>query len=233
MNAVLAILAMLAVLATEAAPATAAPSGYFVDSTQAAAERPADRVVDDGAFTLTIHRKYSNAFEEHLLDIAEATYPPRDRLIAISIERGLEMGSDSARTSLWWCDGLGAARVPYAVTAGALAHYTRMTERFRAHNFWEAWAHNLFWTDLVYRATVERRDQYDFEGGSISNVYVVEMNLAWAYDDGTFVPVATAHRVVVLSPDGAVLAVAGDGETVEKVYFSSHRGIGRVETQMR
>lgn len=216
-----------------AAPASATPPGYFVDSTQANAERPADRVVDDGAFTLSIHRKYSNALEARLLDLAEATYPPRERLISVAIDRGFEMGGDSARASLWWCDGLGAARVPYCVTAGALAHYVRMTERFRAHNFWEAWAHNLFWTDLKYEAKIEHRDQYDFEEGTLTDVYVVQMTLAWGYDDGTFVPTCLAHRIVVLTPGGSVLGVAGDGQTIEKVMFSGHRGIGYVETQYR
>lgn len=209
------------------------PPGYFLDSAQAGAERPPDLVEADGDFTLSIHRKYEDRLGEHLLDIAEATYPPREVLIDQAITRQTEIGSDSARVSLWWCDGLGVARVPYAVTAGAIAHYQGLTDRLRAHNFRGAWDHNLFWTDFKYNASIAFRDHYYLEDSTVTNVYVAEMSLSWSYDDGTFVPVNLAHRVVVLSREGRVLSVAGDGYTDEQVYMSSHRGIGREQRLMR
>ena len=214
-------------------PAGATPPGYFVDSTQASAERPRNLVVSDGDFTLSIQRSYYTRLEERLIGIAEATYPPRDSLLVLAIERADEIGSDSTRTPLWWCDGLGVSRVPYAVTAGALEFYKNLTERFRHHNFWGAWDHNLFWTDFVYKATIAPRAEYYVEGQRFPEVFVVEMNLAWAFDDGTFVPQSIAHRIVVLAPDGDVLAVQGDGETVETVSFSVHRGIGYVAKVFR
>ena len=115
--------------------AAALPPGYFVDSTQAAADRPSDWVESDGDFTLAVHRQYDDPLGARLLAIEEATYPPRDQLVDVAIQRGFEIGSDSSRVPLWWCDGLGVSRVLYAVTAGALEHYTRLTKRFRAHNF--------------------------------------------------------------------------------------------------
>jgi hypothetical protein len=216
-----------------AAPAAATPAGYFVDRKQAAAERPIDRVEADGDFTLSIHRRYEGPVAARLLGIAEATYPPRDRLVSIAIERTFDMGSDSARVPLWWCDGRGVARVPYAITAGALEHYTKLTEHFRQHNFREAGATNLFWSDLAYKASIEPRDQYVLEGVPVRNVYVAEMILSWSYDDGTFVQMLISHRFVVLTKDGTVIAVEGDGQTDEEVSMSSHRGIGRVKTLMR
>src|SRR5881296_674131 len=170
-----AILALLFLLG--ATRAHASPPGYFVDSTQANAERPIDRVEAEGDFTLSIHRRYEDPVGARLLAIAEATYPPRDSLVVIAIKRGFEVGSDSARTPLWWCDGLGVSRVPYAVTAGALEFYKNLTERFRHHNFWGAWDHNLFWTDFVYKATIAPRAEYYVEGQRFPEVFVVEMNL--------------------------------------------------------
>src|SRR2546426_9573355 len=155
-------------------PAGATPPGYFVDSTQASAERPRNLVVSDGDFTLSIQRSYYSRLEERIMGIAEATYPSRDSLLVLAIERANEIGSDSARTPLWWCDGLGVSRVPYAVTAGALEHYMKLTESFRSHNFRGAWTRNLFWTDLSYRASIAPRDEYHFQGGSVANVYVAE-----------------------------------------------------------
>jgi hypothetical protein len=209
--------------------AATAPPGYFVDSTQVDEDSPLDRVEDDGDFTLSIHRKYEDPLGAWLLHVAEATYPPRDRLVVRAIEQGTEMGSDSARTPLWWTDGLGVSRVPYAVTEGALRHYVGLTDKFRRHNFWGAWDHNLFWTELRYDASIAFREEYPVPDSSFRNVYVAEMNLAWAFDDGVFLPMCLAHRVVVLSPDGNVLSVEGDGDTKELVYFSSHRGIGHVQ----
>jgi hypothetical protein len=209
------------------------PPGYFIDAAQLAAERPTDRVEADGDFTLVIHRKYDTPLGAHLLDIAEALYPPREAIITQAIENESEIGSDSARTALWWQDGLGVSRVPYAVTAGAIAHYTGLTERFRAHDFRGAWDHNLFWTDFKYEATIEPRDHYALEDTTFTNVYVAEMALAWSYDDGTFVPECHAHRVVVLSKDGSVLYIQGDGYADEQVSMSSHRGIGRAQSLMR
>ena len=226
-----AIVALLSLLG--ATPARGSPPGYFVDSTQANAERPVDRVEADGDFTLSIRSRYEDPLGARLLGIAEAAYPPRDSLVVIAIKRGFEVGSDSAHTPLWWCDRLGVMRVPYAITAGALEYYIKLTERFRSHNFRGAWARSLFWTDLSYRASIAPRDEYYFQGGSVANVYVAEMNLSWGYDDGTFVPVSVAHRIVVLSRDGTVLDVEGDGETNEQVYLSSHRGPWRVERVMR
>ena len=223
------LLALLFSIPAAAAP----PEGYFVDSTQAVAEQPIDLVKADGDFTLAIHRHFEDALGARLLRVAEATYPPRDRLISVAIERAFEMGSDSARIPLWWCDGLGPARVPYAITTGAIDHYARMTERFREHNFREAFARQLYWTDFVYKASIAPRDHWQVEGESIPDVYVAEMNLSWSYDDGTFVPVSIAHRIVVLTRDGNVLFVEGDGETQEEVFMSSHRGIGRYEQLMR
>ncbi len=222
-------LALLLVAPAIPPRAAATPPGYFVDSTQVAEELPIDRVVDDGDFTLSIHRRYEDPLGARLLNVAEATYPPRDRLVSQAIERGTEVGSDSARTSLWWVDGLGVSRVPYAVTGGALRHYAGLTDKFRSHNFWGAWDHNLFWTELRYDASIAFREEYSVQDSTFTDVYVAEMNLAWAFDDGTFVPTSLAHRIVVLSIDGKVVSVEGDGDTKEQVYFSSHRGIGNVQ----
>ena len=213
--------------------AAAMPPGYYVDSTQVAEDLAPDRVESDGDFTLSIHRRYEGPLAARLLQLAEATYPPRDSLVIRAIERGTEVGSDSARTPLWWIDGLGVSRVPYAVTAGALRHYVDLTDKFRRHNFWGAWDHNLFWTELRYDASIGRRDEYYAQDSTFTNVYVAEMNLAWGFDDGVFQPLSLAHRIVVLSPDGNVISVEGDGDTKESVSFSLHRGVGHVSTVAR
>jgi hypothetical protein len=216
-----------------APPPTIVPVGYFVDSSSAKNDLPIDRVEADGDFTLAIHRKYDDPLGAHLLDVAESLYPPRDAIVQRAIERSYEMGGDSANTPLWWQDGLGVSRVPYAITAGAVAHYMALTDRFRAHNFRGAWDRNLFWSDFKYDATIQLHDHYYLDDTTLTNVYVAEMALAWSFDDGTFIPAYRSHRVVILGRDGSVLHVQGDGYTEEAVEMSSHRGIGRVQTLSR
>lgn len=216
-------LALLCAAPTMAAKATIIPPGYFIDTAQAGAKRPADRVLADGDFTLSIHRHCDGPLGARLLGIAEATYPPRERLIDRAIEMQSEIGPDSSRTPLWWCDGAGVGRLPYAITAGALTYYTKLIERLRAHTFREASAQNLLWTDLAYRASITPRDHYYLGDSLIANVYIAEMSLSWSFDDGIFAPTAMAHRMVVLTRDGTVLAVEGDGGTQTGVSMSSQR----------
>jgi hypothetical protein len=60
-------------------------------------------------------------------------------------------------------------------------------------------------------------------------VWVASLSLYWAYDDGTFDVVIRANRTVVLTPEGGVRHVSGDGMADEVVSMSTHRGIGREE----
>lgn len=212
----------------------AAPPGYVIDSLDAVSARPVWREARDGSFTYSIRRVFSDSTQARLLGIAEAVYPPRDALVGIAAREYYELGSDTAGVPLWWCRGIGARRIPYAVTAGTMEHFLRLTERFRDHDFLETgMGGSLFWTDFIYHATIGIRDSFTLRDREFARVYVARLVFAWSYDDGTFVPVTETQRTVVLSERGDVLAVEGDGQADEKVGLSEHRGIGRSETIMR
>ena len=49
-----------------------------------------------------------------------------------------------------------------------------------------------YWRPLSYRGTIAPRDEFFYEGGSFTDVYVADMNLSWGFDDGTFVLVSVA-----------------------------------------
>jgi hypothetical protein len=200
---------------------------------QAFAPRPSKSREDQGEFTYTIHRGFADSTSERLLGIAEAAYPPRDLLVEIASAKGYEVGPDSAGVPLWWCQGVGERRIPYAITAGALDHFLRLTRLFRDRQFREAGAQPLFWSDLSYRATIAQRDTFLLGRTEYKDVYVAQLHLLWTYDDGTFMPTARAERVVVLSTGGKLLAVEGDGGAVESVTMSTHRGVGRQEKVLR
>ena len=230
------VLLPLAVLAPPAPSCGAAPRvppGYYLDSAQAVEPRPVWRDARDGDFTYSVRREFSDSATARLLAIAESCYPPRDLLVDIAARRYYEMGSDTAKAPLWWCDGPGVRRVAYAVTAGALDHYLGMTERFRNHDYRVPGGSGLFFTDLAYHATVEPRMEFVSNGAEYNQVFVAYLLLAWSYDDGVFIDSFQAHRVVVLDPRGDVLSVEGDGAAVEDYQLSAHRAFGRVDRVYR
>ncbi len=209
------------------------PDGYFVDSVQAAEARPTWRDAPDGDFTYSIRREIPGPLEARLLGIAESCYPPRAMLVALAVGGNREVGSDSANAALWWCDGTGIRRVPYAVTAGALWYYLELTENLREPGVRVPGAPALFRAHFAYRGSIASRDMVRAGGREFQQVYVARMKLDWSYDDGTFAPSVLAHRTVVLSGGGDVLFIEGDGQAVERVALSDHRGVGRVERRVR
>ena len=229
------LLLLVTVMAGAAGPAApaVAPRGYSVDGAQAVESRTASEEESSGDFTLSVRRAFPDSTQERLLGIAEATYPSRGLLVRLAEQNGYEIGSDTAGVPLWWAKGVGEARIPYALTAGALSFYTRLIELYRDAAFREAGSQPLFSARLVYRASVAPRDSFVLGRELYTDAFVAHQELVWTYDDGTFEPLVVARRVVVLRKDGTVLAVDGDGGTREKVSISSHRGIGRAERRLR
>jgi hypothetical protein len=216
-----------------AAAAPQVPPGYYVDTVQVAAPRPVWRDARDGDFTYSVKREFADSATARLLAIAESCYPPRDLLVEIAATRFYEMGSDTAKVPLWWCDGPGVRRVAYAVTAGALDHYLGMTERFRDHDYVVPGGQGLFFTDFAYHAAIAPRMEFVSKGTEYRQVFVAYLTLAWSYDDGVFIDSVQAHRVVVLDSRGNILSIEGDGAAVEDYQLSGHIAVGRRDSVFR
>jgi hypothetical protein len=225
--------AFLLLLPPSRGAAYRAPLGYYIDSAQVFASRPTWRDAPDGDFTFHIKREYSDLWTERMLRIAESCYPPRDLLVDIAATRYYEMGSDTTKTPLWWADGDGVRRVAWAVTAGALEHYLGMTERFRHHDYLVAGGRGLYFTDLRYDAVVKAMPEFAMKQTEYHQVYVVYLLLGWSFDDGVFISYFEAHRIVVLDQEGNVLAIEGDGRTVQDYRLSGHIEVGRRERVYR
>ena len=229
--ATLTALATFAVLAAARDPA--APPGYFVDRAQLSGHRPDTLEALDGDFTYSVHRSWPDPAAERLLEVAEATYPPRTAIEMAALESGDEIGADSAGIALWWAKGVGPARVPYAITRGALDYYLDHSRRYRDQKFRGSRSRPVFESDFRYVGSIVHRAQHSLGDTLLRDVYVASMNLLWAYDDGTFDVVIRAYRTVVLTPEGGVRHVSGDGMADEVVSMSTHRGIGREENRTR
>jgi hypothetical protein len=207
--------------------ASAPPDGYYIHWAEAKAPPPEPCDAKQPDFKCSIERTAANPEAARILSIAEAVYPPRDVIAEIAARESYETGADTAGVPLWWVRGTGARRVPYAATRGALDYYLRLTQKYRDNDYRIPGAQPMFSSEVVYRATIDRRKTYSTSDTDFSDVYVASIALSWTFDDGTFIPMVTAHRTVVLSPRGDVLNVHGDGEGVEDVTFSTHRGMGR------
>jgi hypothetical protein len=230
--AIAAILVLGVARPSAAATGSSPPAGYSVDRSQARFGAPPPCDEKSKEYVCRIERTASDSVGNLLLPIAEAVYPPRNLLANIAAREGYEMGDDTSGVAVWWCQGKGARRIPYAVTRGALDYYLKLTRKYRDHDYHEPGAQTMFSCDLYYRATIARRDEFAIGDKAFTDVYVASIALNWSYDDGTFVPMVSARRTVVLSPRGDLLAVDGDGLAVEDVTFSDHRGLGR-STELR
>lgn len=216
-------LLVIAPCAAHAAPA----AGYWVDSVQARSEPPAQRNENEGDYTVRVVRGAPDSTASYLLALAECAYPSRSLLVGLAAVRGYEMGSDTAKVPLWWCRGTRERRIPYAATRGALEHYLELTEKYREHDYHEPGLNRIFTSELVYEATIARRDDFAVGNRAFHDVYVANVALDWTYDDGTFLPHVAARRTVVLTPAGEIVAVDGDGQGTVDVAISANRGIGR------
>ncbi len=233
------ISAAVCLLATGAA-ATAAgvsapvppPDGYYIHWPEAKAPPPEPCDEKQRDFTCSIERTAVGPEAARLLAIAEAVYPPRDLIAEIAARESYETGADTSGVPLWWVRGTGARRIPYAATRGALDYFLRLTQKYRDNDYRIPGAQPMFSSEVVYRATIDRRKTYTVGDTDFSDVYVAGIAMSWTFDDGTFIPMVTAHRTVVLSPRGDVLNIHGDGEGIEDVTFSTHRGMGR-STELR
>ena len=200
-------------------------AGYWVDSVQVASEPPAVRHESGREYNVIIVRGAPDSVTSHLLAIAECAYPPRSTLAGLAATNGYDMG-DTANVPLWWCRGNRERRVPWAATRGALQYYLTLSEKFREGDYHEPGVRTIFTSDLIYTATIARWDEYELEKRSFHDVYVADVELFWMYDDGTMWPRVTASRTVILTPEGEVLAVDGDGRGTENLSFSANRGVG-------
>ncbi|HSQ58830.1 MAG TPA: hypothetical protein VLT84_00110, partial [Acidobacteriota bacterium] len=224
----------LSIAATTMASAAAAmPEGYFVDSTQLQEARPSWFDSRGDAYRYSIRRGFSDSISGRLLAIAETVYPPRDVLLRIAWNRSCETGSDTAGVSLWWVEGPGLRRVPYAVTAGAVKHYSGIIDDLHDRTILLPGQPHPFSAEFQYRATIAERDSFVCRGTMFRDVHVAHLALDWSWDDGVFFSLFEARRTVVLSRDGDVLDVDGDGGAHEEVSLSGGIGQGRRVTRFR
>jgi hypothetical protein len=159
------------------------------------------------AYQANIQRIFWTPEEERLLCIAEATYPSRTAVLKGIQSAPFRVHPVPSVPHLWWTSMFTGIRIPFAVTKAAVLYYARLTESFRRRDFGSAGTPVVSSSTFRYTATIRRDSTYANAGERFENVYVVQMLLHW---EGGWLEFSK-DRVVVLRPNGKVLAVFGDG----------------------
>jgi Carboxypeptidase regulatory-like domain len=163
------------------------------------------------AFTAEVRRNFQNAEEEHLLRIAEETYPPAEAVLAIAEERP---GRDAPlkQERLWWYGSFDGVRLPYAITLDAVRYYTELVQTMGKGESGRTGGIRMKRAKFSYIANISpRRSTVSRDGRVFEDVYVVEMRLSWSNYCGSLCACSfSLDRTVLLRRDGTVLCVFGD-----------------------
>jgi len=157
----------------------------------------------DASSRCYIQRNFDSPQEESLIRAAEAVYPPREDVVALAVTDAYGVSpSELPEDHAWWYGMWGGVRMPYAITAEAIAYFA---DRVRKAPLWPM-------TSMMYTADIEYNEAYELDGEQFRGVYVVTMHLTYGYYCGPLCAAGISKgRTVVLTPEGAWLYVSGDG----------------------
>ena len=165
-------------------------------------------------FEVQVQRVFRDHVELEMIRLAERTYPPRDSLIAAIKTAHFKLDSVPSDTLLWWYSDFDNVHIPYAVTAEGVSYYLELTLAFRAgRRLQVSERYAMQRSKFTYTASADYQPDFEHNDDHWSDVYVVELQLSWSNHCGRLCALMfTKHRIVVLSTDGRVLAVLGDGK---------------------
>ena len=163
------------------------------------------------AFVASVHRNFRTSEEEHLIRIAEETYPPPEAILAIAGSRSSGPALSSEKR-LWWYDDFDGVRLPYAVTLDAVRYYLGLLQAMGRGDSAQTNRIRMKRGEFSYYANISPRPRtFSRDGRVFRDVYVVEMGLSWSnYCGPECACWFSLDRTVVLRRDGTVLCVFGD-----------------------
>jgi len=152
----------------------------------------------------SIQRNFDNPQERGLICAAEAVYPPREDVVALATTDPYGVNpSELPEDHAWWYGMWGHDRMPYAITAEAIAYFAGQVRKAPP---WPI-------TTMTYKADIEYNEAYELDGEEFSDVYVVTMHLTYGHYCGPLCATGILKgRTVVLTPEGACLHISGDGK---------------------
>lgn len=143
-----------------------------------------------------------------MIAAAEAAQPSMEALRKLAKEGQAPKGE-----KVWWYEEQIGIRIPFAITADAIAYYSELVGKYGKQAFdryTEPSSH------LDYHASVKFHQEFKLDGKTFEKVNVVTMQLTFdEYFSATQAEGLSfkKERVVILDGEGKVLHISGDGPT--------------------
>jgi hypothetical protein len=178
--------------------------------------------VDPTKHQVTIRREAADDKQSTMIAAAEAAQPSKEALrrAVDALDRNDPPGQAQpeevplpAGDHVWWYKEQLGIRIPFAITADAVAYYSELVGKYGklALN-----RHLQPSSSLDYRAGVKFHKEFKLDEKTFNDVHVVTLKLIFSQN---FVATQTEgmqfgkERVVVLDAKGKVLHISGDGPT--------------------
>lgn len=157
---------------------------------------------------VTIRRVAGNETEAKMIAAAEAAYPAKAEVLAAAKPEAVPRGD-----KLWWNKEELGIKIPYALTAEAVAYFKGLVEGYGKQALKRYIQPR---SQLSYEASARFHKDYEHGGKTYHGVHVVTLKMSFSED---FTATMTEglmfrkERVVILDGEGKVLRIEGDGDT--------------------
>ena len=184
--------------------------------------KPKQWPADPTKHQVTIRREAKDEKQSAMIAAAEAVQPSkealrkaaevRDRNDSLGLSRMKEVPLP-AGDKVWWYEEQLGIRIPFAITADAVAYYSDLVVAYGKQ------ALNRYMqpsSRLDYHAGVKFHKEFKLDDQTFNDVHVVTLKLVFSQN---FVATQTEgmhfekERVVILDSEGKVLHISGDGPT--------------------
>lgn len=184
--------------------------------------KPKEWPADPTKHVVNIRREATDEKQSAMIAAAEAAQPSKEALRKAADANGgneplalapPKEAQPPAGDKVWWYKEQLGIRIPYAITADAVAYYSELVGKFGKQ------ALNRFMqpsSRLDYHAGVKFHKEFKLDDKTFNDVHVVTLKLIFSQN---FVASQTEgmqfekERVVILDDKGKVLHISGDGPT--------------------
>jgi hypothetical protein len=185
---------------------------WYISARDAKIDLP-ESSYSEGNYRAEIVRQYKDEKELKLLRTAESTYPKRQRVEDAGATAPFRKPDEPPTgEDLWWVSSFDGVRIPYAITSAAVLYYYEQVRALGVRDAAIAGSKETHSCGMHYVGNVNHHEQFEVEGKSFPECYVVTMELKWSRRCGNVCGMwFTKKRTVVLDLKGDVLAVFQDG----------------------
>jgi hypothetical protein len=184
--------------------------------------KPKEWPADPAKHHVTIRREAADDRQSAMIAAAEAAQPSKERLrkAADAGDRndppGLAQPKEAplpAGDKVWWYQEQLGIRIPFAITADAVAYYSELVGKYGKQPFNR---HAQPSSRLDYRAGVSFHKEFKIDEKTFHDVHVVTLKLTFNQNFAATQSEGMQfekERVVILDAKGEVLHISGDGPT--------------------